>query len=432
MTTLPKSKIFISHANPDDNYFALWLSNKLNLIGYQTWVDIDKIKPGGYFNQMYESALREESIIFVPILTANYIFKANKPDTGVANEISLARIIGKQIDSHNFIVPILLDQNISYNDFPVGIVDRDTINFSKNWGEGLSKLTNHLKELKVELISTSNNILSSWYEFLNVEAKPIIRQEKYFANWLPVLLPVSIFVLKCEHSIIPVNFPYPFITESYYVISFFSSDVLESYNIPVLKKWTFRTDDFKNQQVDLHEFVIQDARKKLVKLLNLSILKYIPIAKAWKYDMANERYCYYFPSGGENNKQISLEHIGKNRRTIIGRNKEHNWHFGLSFDAILHPLAAYRVNYHVLFSDKRNEKLVDKTTMQKLRKSSTTDWYNEKWYETMIAFLHRFSNFATNYKIAVPCNEDNFIIIDTIPMNFETVTGYNEPSDKNE
>jgi hypothetical protein len=68
-----KSKIFISHANPDDNYFALWLSNKLEILGYDTWVDVKKVPPGDYFNQLYEDALRNETVIFLPILTLTYI-----------------------------------------------------------------------------------------------------------------------------------------------------------------------------------------------------------------------------------------------------------------------------------------------------------------------------------------------------------------------
>ncbi len=43
------SKIFISHANPEDNYFASWLATKLNLLGYEVWCDTEELKGGEDF-----------------------------------------------------------------------------------------------------------------------------------------------------------------------------------------------------------------------------------------------------------------------------------------------------------------------------------------------------------------------------------------------
>jgi hypothetical protein len=34
-----RDTVFVTHAAPQDNEFALWLSSKLSLAGYKVWVD---------------------------------------------------------------------------------------------------------------------------------------------------------------------------------------------------------------------------------------------------------------------------------------------------------------------------------------------------------------------------------------------------------
>ena len=40
-----KDVVFISHATPVDNTFAVWLATKLELCGYRVWVDINNLSP---------------------------------------------------------------------------------------------------------------------------------------------------------------------------------------------------------------------------------------------------------------------------------------------------------------------------------------------------------------------------------------------------
>jgi hypothetical protein len=34
-----RNKIFISHAKPEDNDFTIWLASRLELLGYEVWID---------------------------------------------------------------------------------------------------------------------------------------------------------------------------------------------------------------------------------------------------------------------------------------------------------------------------------------------------------------------------------------------------------
>src|SRR5436190_235946 len=140
-----KELIFISHANPEDNYFATWLASKLNFLGYEVWVDVNSVNPGQYFNNDFEKAIRDHAVKFLAIVSKDYIRKASTNDTGVMNEILVARGI-KDLDE--FIIPIKLDDS-NYKDFPTGIIGRSAISFCENWGVGLKELLKYLEDKKI-------------------------------------------------------------------------------------------------------------------------------------------------------------------------------------------------------------------------------------------------------------------------------------------
>ena len=40
MTAFTRDAIFISHANPEDNEFTVWLGARLTAAGYEVWADV--------------------------------------------------------------------------------------------------------------------------------------------------------------------------------------------------------------------------------------------------------------------------------------------------------------------------------------------------------------------------------------------------------
>jgi len=41
-----RQALFISHANPEDNEFTIWLGSHLSGAGYEVWADVLKIRGG--------------------------------------------------------------------------------------------------------------------------------------------------------------------------------------------------------------------------------------------------------------------------------------------------------------------------------------------------------------------------------------------------
>ncbi|MFM7857602.1 MAG: TIR domain-containing protein [Flammeovirgaceae bacterium] len=56
-----RTKVFISHATPDDNDFTRWLSLKLIGLGYEVWCDIFFLDKGVDFWSNIEKEIRENT-----------------------------------------------------------------------------------------------------------------------------------------------------------------------------------------------------------------------------------------------------------------------------------------------------------------------------------------------------------------------------------
>ncbi len=53
-----RDTVFVTHAAPEDNDFALWLSSKLAIAGYRVWVDKQRLRGGDDFWSEIDRMLR--------------------------------------------------------------------------------------------------------------------------------------------------------------------------------------------------------------------------------------------------------------------------------------------------------------------------------------------------------------------------------------
>jgi len=58
-----RDTLFISHATPQDNDFAIWLASRLEMLGYKTWIDKNGLLGGEKFWQT-------TSVIWMMTITA--------------------------------------------------------------------------------------------------------------------------------------------------------------------------------------------------------------------------------------------------------------------------------------------------------------------------------------------------------------------------
>ena len=58
MTNVSRDVVFISHANPEDNAFTVWLESRLTAAGYAVWADVLGLRGGQDLQRRLEDCLR--------------------------------------------------------------------------------------------------------------------------------------------------------------------------------------------------------------------------------------------------------------------------------------------------------------------------------------------------------------------------------------
>src|SRR5471030_2665051 len=126
-----RNKIFISHATPDDNEFTKWLALKLVTLGYEVWCDILELPKGVDFWKSIEHEIRQNAIKFIIVLS-----KVSNERQDVLNEIATGLKVKKQLQDDGFVIPLIIDNELAYDDINIEIVRLNAIDFVKSWHSG--------------------------------------------------------------------------------------------------------------------------------------------------------------------------------------------------------------------------------------------------------------------------------------------------------
>src|SRR4029077_7936001 len=99
--------VMVSHANPEDNEFALWLSLQLAKDGYKVWCDLIDLIGGEQFWSDIEYVIRNRAVKFVYVLSRT----SNESNRGFRKELHLADSEAKKINKKfpHFIIPVAID-----------------------------------------------------------------------------------------------------------------------------------------------------------------------------------------------------------------------------------------------------------------------------------------------------------------------------------
>lgn len=312
--------LFLSHATHEDNYFASWLASKLILLGYQVWLDIDDIKTGDSFNTKIEPIIRNKAGKFLAITSKTYSLKSKDQNSGVTKELNCADTIR---DIENFILPLKLD-DINYNDFSYHYLGRDSINFSENWQPGLIALVDQLESINFPKIENKENPIYNWFNVIRNNTGLVNREENYHSNWFEMTLPENIFIYRLDNFDKKdlYSIPFPYILESNYLISFFNENTAKLI-LNFADSLSLSLQDFTKNEIELcaDRFVINEPKKKLVKLLNIAFNNHLYKKDliSWKKGKKGNKKLFYFKTSKEQ-KTISLKKIWyKKRQKSINR-----------------------------------------------------------------------------------------------------------------
>jgi hypothetical protein len=132
-TPSPRGTVFITHAAPDDNEFALWLSSKLAIAGYRVWIDRRRLRGGDDFWDEIDRVLRNDAVKQIVVFTEHI----DKP--GVKKELAIGDVVRKKLADSKFIIPVRAG-GILFSDAPPEFLRDHIINGHPNWHDCLKEL----------------------------------------------------------------------------------------------------------------------------------------------------------------------------------------------------------------------------------------------------------------------------------------------------
>ena len=185
--------VFVSHANPEDNLFAGWLSSKLTVAGYNVWCDLRSFQGGekDFWNEV-ERTIRRQTRIFICLVSSISI---KKP--GTTRELAIADGAGKGESS---VVGVRTDKIDFKKELPAELIRQSTDQLT---GETrYSKLLVCYKNKRSHARpGTIHRATQFWLDGHRVLAQSLTdKQERHWSNWFRAELPNYLFVTRTGDS----------------------------------------------------------------------------------------------------------------------------------------------------------------------------------------------------------------------------------------
>lgn len=420
---LSRDTVFISHANPEDNDFAIWLASQLNNAGYNVWLDENRFKGGNPMWDVIQSIIRDKAIKVIAVLS-HYSCKS-----GVKNEISYADTIARNNEYKDFILPIWLQRV----DLPIELNRKLCLDFSENWQAGLIKTIEFLEEQKVPKI---NSVNKTFEEFLKLKSVPLENKPELLTSNLFSIksLPENIFFYRINNTkpdqkgIFKENY-YPFREYEGYYCSFCDTESFQKFlneNYTFTLVYSIKLKDFFEASCKEFPKLQKEEAEKIFKALVNKSFSTLMEEKGLKKFCNSKSITWWLPKGLlENNKVFFLNiQNEKTRRNLCGISKKVFWNFGIQTKILFEPELCILLKPQILFSEDGQKLIYDEKIQSSYRKSRTKTWYNEKWRELIIAFMNWVANFQE--MLTIGSSSEQQIIISSRPLLFECPISLNE------
>jgi hypothetical protein len=433
---MKKKSIFISHATPEDNEFARWLSLQLIALGYDVWCDVINLKGGEDFWVEIENEIRNNSVKFFYVLSSN----SNNRE-GTLKELTVAQKTKKGLtpEDPHFIIPLHIDKNLSYDDINIDLVRLNSINFKTSWRSGLLNLIAKLDDDKVQRSNDVNYDLINnlWQTIYLNERKTIEQEELYSSNWFPITeLPTFLHFHKFSSSV-PYKFQmwkckYPASKYKEYFATFAGCyDFMEV--LPKTETYNPRDSisvsisEILSGEYDTSFIDNNTAKNTLVYLLNLAFKSHFKNLGLRHYTLASKRNAYWFQKDSlEKNKANGILMVGKMK---YGKEKRINWHFAISGDARVSPEIYFVLKSHIVFTWDGALLIPQDSIQHKGRRKQGKGWWNKQWREKLLAFISVIGD--DENKIIIQVGEQDYMSFSTLPLLFQSPVSYLDPLDEN-
>jgi hypothetical protein len=430
-----RDTILLSHANPEDNEFTLWLALQLANEGFRVWCDLTKLLGGEIFWDNIEGVIRESAAKVLYVLS-----RASNSKDGPLRELQLAQSLARREKLSDFVIPVQID-DLPHSEVTIELTRVNSIEFRKSWAAGLATLLQKLETDAVPRVPAFNRVaVNDWWRS-QFDAVHGIRKEPetVVSNWFKVEhLPTVLYehrITREKPGIVDFDIdrlPFPGVwLNDLSLLTFSRSEDFTTYLAPnffIKQSRTISTDDFMTGKDALGE-----GPRYLAQLLRLAWDRVLA-GKLPSYQTADGRFSYYFKKGvladdkipflGANGKKGHRSVVGY--KTMLGGRLRY-WHYAFSGKPIMRPETLFLVKGHVLFSDDGLNLWTNKDLMAKARRNQCKNWWNDEWRDRMYAVLAYLS--GSDGSVLFPLGSDAGFSISKVPISFESPVSYLEPGE---
>ncbi|WP_303920876.1 toll/interleukin-1 receptor domain-containing protein [Draconibacterium sediminis] len=422
-----RDTIFISHAAPEDNDITRWLSLQLIGLGYKVWSDVIKLKGGEDWWKIIENEIRENSIKFVLVLSS-----ASNQKDGVLKELAVAQKVFKKLGDTNYIVPLHIDSILSYDDVNIELNRYNSINFKASWADGLKQLLERFEEDAVPKTSSNyKHVKSLWDNIFLHNRKCITESETYTSNWFPILeLPKELRFHKFKYAITSDTrfdeLVYPVVRHKDYIATFawhydFIDDMPKTATYNPENTYKVSTEDILSGEYDTRFVDNKTAKHIIVRLLNKAFDSDLRRKPVSVYEMSNK--CSYY-------LDKNVLHKDKfNKVQLVGKQKEKNWHFGISGSVKMFPERCFVINSHIWFTVDGKSLIPEASKQHQARRKQGKNWWNNDWRKKVLAFMHYLADDEESVHLYLGSEE--VIRIGINPIEFISPVCYQDPNEEN-
>ena len=421
-----RNKIFISHATPDDNDFTKWLALKLIGLGYDVWCDLLYLDKGADFWKVIDREIRENSIKFL-LVTTNIAIRSD----GVLKEIAVAEKVKKSLQDGNYIIPLIIDEKLSYDDLPPEIIRINATDFRNSWAKGLQDLLEALDKQRIPKNSPDPNKSNLLYQQIFLQDKQVIEKEEiYDSNWFPIISFPQELRFHNYDSGLPKDFDvrkltFPAIRFKKYLCTFaWEYDFM--YQLPKTEtydsKRTLRvpTSQIMSGEYNTDFISNSECQRLIVQLINKAFELRMKDKGVMEYPMSNKTGYWI--------KKMVLDKDKFDKVQLIGKLKGKNWHFGISASGKLYPYHVLMISSHIYFTEDGEKIIESKSIQHAARRKQGKNWWNNAWREKLLAFVKYLSDNETSFYLEVGSEEK--IHVSNTPLQFVGQISYNIPNKK--
>lgn len=164
-----------------------------------------------------------------------------------------------------------------------------------------------------------------------------------------------------------------------------------------------------------------ECQRLIVQLINRGFELQMKQKEVREYEMAN-KIAYWI-------EKWKLEKDKFEKVQLVGKQKEKNWHFGISGAGKLYPVHVLMISSHIFFTQDGINLIESKSIQHSSRRRQGKNWWNDKWREKLLGFIGYISDDENSFFLEMGSEEK--IIVANEPIKFIGMASYVNPSENN-